>query len=251
MGGDTGLLSTLMGSSATLPARADAAKGITDKDASSPMIADVLDCPSPSNRGRAAGGINDERRHPRWPSFVSGGDTSGRVRSTRGAPAGGKRKRGAVSRYASRRAQGRALAGAHRLAAVRRARPGGAVGARARGDRDRCRPELVGELLEKPARRGIRRAARPRRRGRDGAGAAGGDRRPLHRLGARGVHALHRQGARQAPDARGRHPHAGLPRLQGERDQGARRGGGAADASGTSSGFRWWSSPPARAPRWA
>jgi 2-aminoadipate transaminase len=59
MGGDTGLLSTLMGSSATLPARADAAKGITDKDASSPMVADVLELPLSEKSGKS------RRRHQR------------------------------------------------------------------------------------------------------------------------------------------------------------------------------------------
>ena len=48
---------------------------------------------------------------------------------------------------------------------------------------------------------------------------------------------------------RGRHTHAGLPRLQGERDQGARRRRRAARRSSARSAFRWWSSRPARALR--
>ena len=72
------------------------------------------------------------------------------------------------------------------------------------------------------ARRAAAATARPdaafvalhgaRRRGRDRAGAAGGSRRPVHGLGTGGLHALHRQGAGEVPDARGGHPHAGVPR---------------------------------------
>ncbi len=71
---------------------------------------------------------------------------------------------------------------------------------------------------------------------------------PLHRLRAGRVHALHRQGAREAPDARGRHPDARFRSLQARapiKELGAPR---VADLE-RSSASRWSSSPPARARR--
>ena len=156
------------------------------------------------------------------------GSTGGRARSTRGAHlrvAGESEAKGAVGESLCSRA---GVARAHRLAPVRSACPGGAAGARTRCDLDRCRTRAFERVAAKPAGRGIRHAAWPRRRGRHRAGLAGGNWSSLHGLGALGLHALHRQGARQVPDARGRHSHARLSRLQGERDQGARRGGGIA-----------------------
>ena len=95
--------------------------------------------------------------------------------------------------------QGRALAGARRLAALGRARRGRAASALGHeviaidvGH------DLVARLRDSGARRRVRRAARARRRGRDGAGAARGARHPVHGLGRVGVHPLLGQGAGQA-----------------------------------------------------
>ena len=168
-------------------------------------------------RSRAAAGARDGRAR-RLADVVA-------AAAPRGQPARGTPAAGSMSaRQAGRRAQGRALAGAHGVAALGRA------GRRTRCERlghevigDRRRAGAGGAAARGRARRGVHRAARPRRRGRDRAGAAGGDRHPLHRLGAGGVHALHRQGARQVPDARGGHPDARLPLASRERDQRARR----------------------------
>ena len=97
-----------------------------------------------------------------------------------------------------------------------------------RGRADRCWAGDVAPGDRGQARCGVHSAARRRRRGRHRAGTAGNDRHPLYRLGAGSVHALHRQGAGEASDARGGHPHPGLERLQGERGQRARCRGGAA-----------------------
>ena len=89
--------------------------------------------------------------------------------------------------------------------------------------------DLVARLTEVTGRR-VRRAARPRRRGRHDPGAAGGARAALHRLGRRGLHPLLGQGAGEAPAARGRDPDAGLPRLQRDRlPRAGRRAGAAGD----------------------
>ncbi len=57
------------------------------------------------------------------------------------------------------------------------------------------------------------------------------------------VHALHGQGAREVPDARGRHPDAGVQHVQGERRQGARRRPRRCRRSGASSASRSSSKP--------
>ena len=180
---------------------------------------------------------------PRWP-------TSSR------SPAAIKRDRRAGARIDERRqegggAEGRALARAQRLAALGRARAGGARAPRARGRRDRRRLAARGRL----------RAAKP-----DAAfialhGPDGEDGTMQALLEAIGipytgsgpgrVHVRHRQGARQAPDARRRHPHARLPLAARGVDQGAGRRRGAAGRRGARSASRWSSSPPARARRWA
>ena len=124
---------------------------------------------------------------------------------------------------------------------------GGAAAARAtRWSRSTSGPELVAQLRDGEPDVAFIALHGARRRGRHRAGAARGDRRPLHRLGAGGVHALHRQGAREVPDARGRHSHAGVHRVQRERRS---RSSGAAARSATSSGrsaSRWSSSRPSQ-----
>ena len=102
--------------------------------------------------------------------------------------------------------------------------------------------DLVARLREARARRRVRRAARPRRRGRHRAGAARGARDPLHRLGRPRLHALLRQGAGQARAARRRPADARLGRRSARsrfHELGAGRGAGgdrgAARASRSSS----------------
>ena len=86
------------------------------------------------------------------------------------------------------------------------------VGARPRRPPDRRAP-----------RRRVRRAARPRRRGRHRPGAARARRRALHRVAPGRLHPLHGQGRRQARAARRRHPDARLLRVLADRLRGARR----------------------------
>ena len=128
--------------------------------------------------------------------------------------------------------QGRPLARAPGLAALRRPGAGRARAARPRrgGDRRRPRPRRAARGGERGRR--VRRAARPRRRGRDGAGAARARRAALHGERARGVHPLHGQGDRQARDARRRHPDARLLRVLRDRVPRPRRGQGAAGDRG-------------------
>ena len=71
-------------------------------------------------------------------------------------------------------------------------------------------------------RRRVRGAARPRRRGRHGPGAAGAARDPVHRVGPVGLHPLHGQGDRQARAARRGRADAGLLRVQPGGVRGAR-----------------------------
>ena len=65
-------------------------------------------------------------------------------------------------------------------------------------------PDLVDRLEAARAGRRVRRAARPRRRGRHRAGAARARRPAVHGLRPGRVHPLHGQGRRQARDARRR-----------------------------------------------
>ena len=107
-------------------------------------------------------------------------------------------------------AQGGPLARAQRLAALRRPGPGRAQRPRPRGGRDRRGPKLV----PRPARA---RSRTPRSSPCTAATARTGPSRgcsrrsaiPYTGSGPGGLHARHRQGARQAADARGRDPHAG------------------------------------------
>ena len=125
-------------------------------------------------------------------------------------------------RREGRGAQGRTLAGARRVAALRRPGRG-----RARALGHEVVPIDAGESWSGGsggASRGrLHRAARARRRGRHGAGAAGDPRHPLHRAGHRRLRALDGQGGGQAPAARGRHPDARLGRVQRDRLPRARR----------------------------
>ena len=84
--------------------------------------------------------------------------------------------------------------------------------------------DLVDRLRGAAARRRVRRAARPRRRGRHRAGAARAARRPVHGSGPVGLHPLLGQGPRQARAARRRAADARLLRVQPGRVRGARRG---------------------------
>ena len=84
-------------------------------------------------------------------------------------------------------------------------------------------PDLVERLDDDAARRRVRRAARPRRRGRHGPGDPRARRRALHGVGPVGLHALHGQGARQARAPRRRAADAGLLRVQPDRVRVARR----------------------------
>ena len=111
--------------------------------------------------------------------------------------------------------------------------------------------DLVDRLLRERPDVGVRRAARPRRRGRHRPGAARARRRAVHRLASRRLRPLLGQGRRQAPAARRRHPDARLLRVQrrprsrsSARPRRCRR-----SRSGSTS--RSSSSRPARAPRWA
>ena len=174
---------------------------------------DVTRRPTPAERGRAASGAG-RRRAAAPPRDDQGPRRSGARIDERRRP-----RRSPSSRAGARWSATVSLrSGAQAQDALRAARP--------RGDGDRRRPRSRRALREDRARRGVHRAARRRRRGRHRAGAAGGDRHPLHRLGPGGLHALRRQGAGQAPDARGRHPHAGLPAFKETaiKELGARRG---------------------------
>ena len=148
--------------------------------------------------------------------------------------------------------KGGALAGAPGLAAVRRARRGRARAPRPRGHRHRRRRAISSRGCASGARtsRSSRCTAATARTAR--AGAAGDPRHPLHRLGRVGLHALRRQGARQARAC----VDAGLPTPDffaftetAFKELGAaealRRHRGAPRASRSSS------SPPTRAARWA
>ena len=99
-------------------------------------------------------------------------------------------------RREGRRPQGRPLARARRLAALRGAGRGRAGAARPRGAADRRRRRPGQAPGRRAARRRLRRHARRRRRGRHRAGAAGDPRHPLHRPRRGGLRALHGQGAR-------------------------------------------------------
>ena len=127
-----------------------------------------------------------------------------------------------------RGAQGRSLARAPGVAEVGGARRGRARAARPRRDPDRRRRRPGRPPDRRAPRRRVRRAPRPRRRGRHRAGAARGDGDPLHRLGRVGLHPRGRQGAHQARDARRRDPDSGLLRVQRDRVPRARRRAGAA-----------------------
>ncbi len=117
---------------------------------------------------------------------------------------------------------GRALAGARRVAALGGARAGGAAAAGPRGAR-RSTPgrSSCGELREQAPD-----AAFVALHGRDGEnGTVQGLLEllgiPYTGSGPGGVRARHRQGARQAPDARGGHSHARVPLVRrGERSRG-------------------------------
>ena len=129
-------------------------------------------------------------------------------------------------------AQGRALAGAQRLAALGRPRRGRAAAPRPRRrpDRRRRRPRRP-PAGAAPGRR-VRRAARPRRRGRHRPGAARAGRRAVHGVGRVGLQPLHGQGRRQARAARRRAADARLLRVQPGRVRGAGRRPRAAGARG-------------------
>ena len=114
----------------------------------------------------------------------------------------------------------------------------------ARGRRDRRRARACARLRECRPDVAFIAAARPRRRGRHRAGAAGGDRHPLHGLGARALRALHRQGAREAPAARGGHSDARLLLVRASARSGSWASRRRCRASSASSAFRWSSSPP-------
>ena len=87
------------------------------------------------------------------------------------------------------------------------------------------------------------------RRGRHRPGAAGGDRHPVHRLGPVGVHPRLRQGARQARDARRRHPDARLLRASTRPRSRSSAPPRRCRRSRSASASRSSSSPPARARR--
>ena len=85
--------------------------------------------------------------------------------------------------------EGRPLARAPGVAEVGRPGPGRARAARPRGRSPiDVGADLVERLTDGATRAGLRRAARPRRRGRHRAGAARGDGHPVHRLGRLGLH---------------------------------------------------------------
>ena len=109
--------------------------------------------------------------------------------------------------------------------------------------------DLVKRLAAERARRRLRRHARPRRRGRHRAGAAGDPRHPLHRPRRRRLRALHGQGPGQARAARGRGADARLVRLQRDRLPRARRRRCARASSRSGSASRSWSSRAAAARR--
>ena len=106
----------------------------------------------------------------------------------------------------------------------------GAARPRGRRDRRRARPDQA--AARGAARRRVHRAARARRRGRHGAGAARDPRHPVHRVGRARLRALDGQGAHQAPAGRGRDPHAGVLRVQRDGVPRARRRRGAAGDRG-------------------
>ena len=111
-------------------------------------------------------------------------------------------------------------------------------------------PELVAQLHECEPDAAF--VALHGRDGEDGTvqGLLESDRRSLHRLGAGGMHALHRQGAGEVPDARGGHPDTRLharSRRARSRSWGWRRRSGTSSAGSVS---RWSSSRQARAQRW-
>ena len=84
-------------------------------------------------------------------------------------------------------------------------------------------PDLVERLDGRAAGRRVRRAPRPRRRGRHRAGDPRARRRALHRVGPVRLHALHGQGAREARAPRRRAADARLLRVQPDRVRVARR----------------------------
>ena len=136
--------------------------------------------------GSGADGPEDAPRRP------SEGGAPGRRRRAaspwRGA--GGTPAPGSMSAARGRRPEGRALAGAQRLAALRaRTSRTRCSGWATRWSRSTSGPSSS-RSCARQARRGLHRAARARRRGRHGAGPARGDRRPYTGSGPGGLHAL-------------------------------------------------------------
>ena len=84
--------------------------------------------------------------------------------------------------------------------------------------------DLVARLGAEAPERRVRRAARPRRRGRHRPGAARGDGHPVHGLGRVGVHRAADKVLAKHADARRRDPHPRLLRVQRDRVPRARRG---------------------------
>ena len=172
-------------------------------------------------RGRARAG--QPVRHPDRTGHRSAGARGrGGARSARRAAS--SRCRVASARHEPhRRPQGRAVARAPGVAAIRGASRGCAwpAGPRRRADRRRPGPHRAAARGRAGGR--VRGAARPRRRGRRGPGAARDRRHPIHRLRGAGLHPQLGQGSGQAPAGRGRHPDSRVLRLQRGGVQGARR----------------------------
>ena len=145
--------------------------------------------------------------------------------------------------------QGRRLARAAGLAALGRARRARARPARPRGGPDRRRPGPRRPARRRAARRGVRGAARPRRRGRHGPGAARAARDPLHGLRPVGLHPLHGQGGRQARAARRRACRRPTSTRSARRRSRSSAPRGRCRRSRSASTSRSWSSRPARARR--
>ena len=142
-------------------------------------------------RRRAAGRRAARRRSPT--------PARRRAAAARAASAAPARR---ARREPRRRPQGRALARAPGLAAVRRARAGRARAARPRrSSAIDVGHDLVARLRDGRARRRVRRAARPRRRGRHGPGAARG-RSGIPYTGSRRVGAASAAPTRSSPSTR-------------------------------------------------
>ncbi len=184
LGPDTGLLGTLTGTTA----RQRHAGGTGEKSGRARRAR--IRCTEPGARGRARAAAQARSGPSARAGSMSRTCSSGtRSRRRRGHSSGrgrGRQQRGLDERRARRSRCSRAEArwsARCRCARARRRRGAGRLGHEVVAID--AGPELVAQLRDCRARRGVHRAARPRRRGRDRAGAAGGDRHPLHGLGAR------------------------------------------------------------------